>query len=57
MKLTVQEYFSPKKNKIHKVGIKPDIEVELPKDVKSIGPDHLDEDTQLKRAIEILRAQ
>lgn len=57
VKLTVQEYFSPKKNKIHKVGIKPDIEVELPKDVKSIGPDHLDEDTQLKRAIEILRAQ
>ena len=54
VKLTVQEYFSPKKNKIHKVGIKPDIEVDLPKGVESIGPEHLDDDTQLTRAIEVL---
>lgn len=54
VKLTVQEYFSPKKNKIHKVGIKPDIEVDLPKNVESIGPEHLEDDTQLTRAMEVL---
>lgn len=54
VKLTVQEYFSPKKNKIHKVGIKPDIEVDLPKDVESIGPEYLEDDTQLTRAMEVL---
>ena len=46
LKLTTREYFSPKNNKIHKVGITPDIEVKLPEDAK--------EDLQLRKAIEVL---
>lgn len=53
VKLTVQEYFSPKKKKIHELGIKPDIEVDLPDNVKTIGPEHLEQDTQLQRAIDV----
>ena len=46
LKLTTREYFSPKNNKIHKVGITPDVEVVLPEDSKT--------DIQLKKAIEVL---
>ena len=45
LKVTVQEYYTPNKNKIHEVGVSPDIVVELSKD----------EDTQLNKAIEILK--
>ena len=55
VKLTISEYFTPNGNNIHKVGIKPDEVVELPENVKGIGPDHLSEDTQLKKALEILK--
>lgn len=54
IKLTTSEYFSPKGINIHKKGIEPDIKVELPKDIKGIGIEHLNEDTQLQKAIEIL---
>lgn len=47
LKLTVSEYFTPKKNKINKVGVKPDYEVEL---------DYENEiDTQLNKAEELLK--
>ena len=47
LKLTVSEYFTPKKNKINKVGVKPDYEVEL---------DYENEiDTQLNKAKELLK--
>lgn len=55
IKLTVQEYFTPKDNKIHGIGVKPDIEVKLPDDVINFGPDFIDTDTQLQKAIEILK--
>lgn len=55
IKLTTSEYFSPKGINIHKKGIVPDIEVELSKDVKGIGIEHLDEDAQLQKAIEELK--
>lgn len=55
IKLTVQEYFTPKDKKIHKIGVKPDVEVKLPDDVINFGPDFIDTDTQLKKAIEILQ--
>lgn len=51
-KLTVAEYQTPSGEKINKVGITPDIVVELPAETKSIGPAALDADVQLKRAIE-----
>ncbi len=55
IKLTVQEYFTPKDNKIHEIGVKPDIEVKLPDDIINFGPDFIDTDTQLQKAIEILK--
>lgn len=57
MKLTVGEFFTPKGNKINKVGIAPTIEVILNENVKTIGPSNLKEDTQLQRAIELLKKQ
>lgn len=55
VKLTISEYFTPNGNNIHKVGITPDVVVELPDNIKGIGPDYLNEDTQLKKALEILK--
>ena len=55
VKITVAEFFTPKKNKIHKIGIQPDIEIDLPKEAKGIGPKFFKEDTQLQKAIEIIR--
>ena len=47
LKLTVSEYFTPTEQKINKVGVKPDYEIDLPEDLK--------EDTQLNKAIELLK--
>jgi len=54
IKLTTSEYYTPNHNTINKVGIKPDIEVELPEgeDFYSVESEN---DTQLKKAIEILK--
>lgn len=54
-KLTVSEYFTPKGTSIHDVGIEPDIEIELPEGVEAIGPENLSKDTQLQKALEIIR--
>jgi len=53
-KLTVSEYFTPNGTNIHGKGIKPDVEVKLPDGVEG-GVENLDQDIQLKKAIEILR--
>ncbi len=55
LKITTEEYYTPKGTTIHKVGIDPDEEVKLPDTVKSIYSVTKDEDTQLKKAIEILK--
>ena len=55
LKITTEEYYTPKGSTIHKVGITPDEEVELPDTVKSIYSVTKDEDTQLKKAIETLK--
>ena len=47
LKLTVSEYFTPNENKINKIGVAPDYEVEL--DVENMV------DTQLNKAIELLK--
>lgn len=54
LKITTEEYYTPKGTTIHKVGITPDEEVELPDTVKSIYYVTKEEDTQLKKAIEVL---
>ena len=47
LKLTTHQYFSPKGKEINKVGVKPDVKVELPEDAKT--------DVQLEKAMEILQ--
>lgn len=55
LKITTEEYYTPKGTTIHKIGITPDEEVNLPYTVKSIYSVTKDEDIQLKKAIEILK--
>lgn len=57
VKLTTSEYFTPSGENIHNIGIKPDIEVKLKDDVNGIGYEHLKEDTQLQKAIEVLKKE
>lgn len=54
LKITTNEYFTPNRNKINKIGIQPDFEVELPKEEGS-GVIEKQNDEQLKKAIEVLR--
>ena len=55
LKITIEEYQTPNRNKINKVGIEPDEKVELPESVESIFNIKENEDTQLQRAIELLK--
>lgn len=55
LKITMQEYFTPKHNPIHKIGITPDEVVELPDEYKNQATVDKENDTQLKRAIELLK--
>lgn len=52
LKITTNEYFTPNHNKINKVGIEPDIKIE---DYTFNGEIDLENDTQLKKAIEVLK--
>ena len=51
LKTTTEEYCTPNRNKINKVGIEPNIVVELPEDIEELTDEN---DTQLQRAIEEL---
>ena len=55
LKITIQEYFTPKHNKIHKKGIEPDIKVELPEELQGKTTIEKNQDVQLQRAIEELK--
>ncbi|MDE6624779.1 MAG: S41 family peptidase [Lachnospiraceae bacterium] len=50
VKLTIAKYFTPNGNDIHKVGIKPDVEVEL--DVEAYRESEGQKDNQLQAAID-----
>ena len=52
LKITTEEYCTPNRNKINKVGIEPNITVELPSDIEELTDEN---DTQLQRAIEELQ--
>lgn len=54
IKLTTNEYYTPKHNTINKVGITPDYEVELPEGENVYSIEKKD-DTQLLKAIELLK--
>jgi carboxyl-terminal processing protease len=51
LKLTTAKYYTPSGHDIHKKGIKPDVEVKLPK----LQEDKEFKDTQLDKAIEIMK--
>lgn len=55
IKITSEEYLTPNKTKINKVGIEPDEKVELPKEVTNILRIEESQDTQLQKAIESLK--
>ena len=55
IKVTVEEYYTPNRNKINGVGIEPDEKVELPETVESPLLVTDEEDTQLQKAMEILK--
>ena len=55
LKITVSEYYTPNHNEIHKIGITPDIEVDLSEDAKKQITLEPKDDTQLQKAIEILK--
>lgn len=52
LKTTTEEYYTPNRNKINKIGIEPDYEVNLPDDISELTDEN---DTQLKKAIELLK--
>lgn len=56
LKMTTNEYFTPNHNKINKIGIDPDEEIDLPEEVKYKTDITEEEDTQLQKAIEILKS-
>ena len=51
VKLTIASYFLPAGDNIHKVGIEPDVEVELPTELRRKANLLHSEDTQLQKAI------
>ncbi len=55
LKITISEYYTPKHNAIHKIGITPDVEVNLSEEAKKQITIQEKDDTQLQKAIEILK--
>lgn len=54
LKVTISKYYTPSGENIHKIGIKPDVEVEYPEELRK-KPYSRAEDPQLKKAIEIAK--
>lgn len=55
LKITTNEYYTPNGKKINKIGIEPDEKVELPDEYKNVLSVPKDKDTQLNKAIELLK--
>lgn len=56
LKITTNEYYTPNRTKINKVGIKPDVEIDLTKDSSGNYETAESTDAQLKKAIETVKA-
>lgn len=54
MKLTISKYYTPNGYNIHKIGIEPDVLIELDEALKMQAVITHDEDNQLQKAIEII---
>ena len=57
LKITTEEYYTPNKNKINKVGITPDVEVKLDEALEEELEIDESKDNQLQKAIEMLKGQ
>lgn len=55
LKITSEKYLTPNKTEINKIGIEPDEKVELPDTVKNVLLVEEKDDTQLQKAIEMLK--
>jgi len=55
LKITSQKYLTPNKTEINKIGIEPNEKVELPETVTNILKVEEKDDTQLQKAIEMLK--
>lgn len=55
MKLTISKYYTPKGYNIHKIGIEPDVVVELEDSLKAQAVITHEQDNQLQKAIEIIQ--
>ncbi len=55
LKITTNEYYTPNRNKINKVGITPDVEVDLDEETKEQLDIEEAKDNQLQKAIEMLK--
>ena len=55
LKITAEEYLTPNRTKINKIGIQPDEEVQLPDELKNKLTIEEKDDTQLQKAIEMLK--
>ncbi|MCI8637304.1 MAG: S41 family peptidase [Clostridia bacterium] len=55
IKITSEKYLTPNKTEINKIGIMPDEEVKLPDTVKNVLSVEEKDDTQLQKAIEMLK--
>jgi carboxyl-terminal processing protease len=56
-KLTISQYFTPSGKYIHGTGIKPNIVVELPDELKEKPEISDKEDVQLQKALQVLRSK
>lgn len=57
IKFTVSQYFTPKGNAVHEVGITPDVEVELDEELKTLSEIPKEKDNQLQEAIKVLKEE
>jgi len=55
LKITTHEFLRPNEEKIHKIGIEPDIELDIPVEYSNIIYVPEGEDNQLQKAIEVLQ--
>ena len=55
LKLTTAKYYTPNGNNIHEIGITPDVEIDLPEELKTMVEIPFEEDLQLQKAIEVLQ--
>ena len=55
VKMTISKYYTPSGRCIHGTGLEPDIEVDLPDELKNQVSIDKSEDTQLQKAIETVK--